>query len=524
MTSAASQSSTTVNSSVTEKRDSIIKQTDIEKVAESPITSGTTPSTPPPYTAFSNARISCIIAIVTCAGFLGPVSGNIYIPILQQMQEVFNCSTTTINATVSVFMVFFAIAPLLWAPYADIGGRKTLYIVSLLFFIIANILLATVPANIGALFVLRIVQAFGASSVMSVGTATVADVTPPKDRAKVISYFMLGPQLGPILGPILSIIAWNGAWRWIFGFLAILGGVIYLAIVFCLPETLRCLVGNGEKVQLDGFFVKPRLTQKSLLSEDESKKYPLPPKPSLRGYWNIFKFKPVALCSFNNGLLFAGFYAMSVTFAEVLKDHYHFSSLHVSLSYICPGVSLVSGSLIGGRISDYLRTRMNIRHPGRYIPEHRFTLQFVGLAISLSGLLGYGWCIAKHHHVVSVFVFTFLTGFGMTFVFVTTTTYLTECSPAQKASSVAVANFFRNASAAVSSVIIHILVEKMGWGWCFTGLALLDVLGIAIVFFIIWKGPAWRKEWNDQKQNGLNSSSAPPTTPAPPGDIGPKSQ
>ena len=104
-------------------------------------------------------------------------------------------------------MFVFAIAPLIWASWADYRGRKTLYLIPLIFFILANILLAATPANIVGLYILRVLQAFGASSVISVGAGTVADIIEPKHRAKAISVFMWGPQLGPVLGPVLSIIA-----------------------------------------------------------------------------------------------------------------------------------------------------------------------------------------------------------------------------------------------------------------------------------------------------------------------------
>lgn len=462
----------------------------------------TNPS-PVQYSAFPQSRKNFILFLVTMAGFLGPVSGNIYIPILPQLQEVFQCSETTINATVSVFMAIFAISPLLWASWADFGGRKLLYITSLIFYIVSNILLAAIPPNIGALFVLRIVQAFGASSVMSVGAGTVADIIEPKNRAKAISYFMLGPQLGPILGPILSVIASGGEWRWIFGFLAIYGGVVYLLILFMLPETLRYLVGNGEVYNSSSnsffsWFTFPKHFKQPKLIED-SPRFPKPPKPSLKNYYHILKYKPVLLCSINAGLLFATFYGMSVTFARVLQDNYGFNSLQRSFAYVCPGVSLISGSLIGGRLSDYLRKRMIAKDPTHYVPEHRFSLQLVGLLISMAGILGYGWLVDKHVHVASVFVFTFLGGFGMTWVFVTTTTYLTECSTKQPATNVAIGNFFRNAAAAISSVIIDQLIKKMGFGWCFTGLALIDLIGIGFVVILMVYGPKWRREWEESR-------------------------
>lgn len=446
------------------------------------------------YSAFSSTRKAIILGIVTFAGFLGPASGNIYIPILPLLQREFRVSSTCINATVSVFMFTFAFAPLFWSSWADFGGRKTLYLISLLVFLLANLLLAVLPANIGALFVLRIVQAFGASSVMSVGAGTVSDIFEPAKRARAISYFMLGPQLGPVIGPIISTIASNNQWRWTFGFLAIATSVVYIAILFLLPETLRYLVGNGSILQEKGLIVVPKFFQNRIVQDE--KKFPKPPKPRFVNFWKMLKFKPVLLCSINCGILFASFYGMSVTFTRVLRNDYNFSTLNACLAYICPGVSLVTGSIIGGRISDHLRKKIVALSTRNYIPENRFSIQIVGFIVSTAGILGYGWCCQMHVHVVAIFVFTFLSGFGMTWVFVTTTTYLTECSSGQPATNVALGNLMRNLSAAISSLIIEKLIEKMTFGWCFTGLALINLIGITFVIVLLLFGKKWREEFD----------------------------
>lgn len=444
-------------------------------------------TTTPSYSSFDRKKKALIIFIVTYVGFLGPVSGNIYIPILPILSEAFNVSISVINATVSVFMAVFAFAPILWASWADFGGRKTLYLISLLIFLIANILLTFLPANIVSLFILRIFQAFGASSVMSLGAGTIADVIEPKHRGKAISIFMLGPQLGPIIGPVLSIVSSDGNWRWSFGIISILSIIGYILILVMLPETLRYLVGTGEQYK-SKWFVKPRFIQKKLV---DNPLYPKPPKPSLKVYWKLLKFLPIALCSFNAGLLFASFYALSVTFTQVLKETYHFSNAERSISYLVPGISLIAGSLLSGYTSD--KSRAQIEKKTTYIPEKRFSLQIFGLVISSGGLLGYGWGCHYNIHVSAIMIFTFISGFGMTWVFTTNTTYLTECSTGQPATNVAIGNMMRNAAAALSSGIINKLIKVMGFGWCFTGLALCNVLGIIIVIILIVKGPVYRQ-------------------------------
>jgi MFS family permease len=131
------------------------------------------------YCAFPPARRRFIVGIVSAAGFLGPLAGGIYLPALPVLQQEFSVSSAAINATVSVFMALCAFAPLFWSAFADWKGRKPLYIISLAIYLVADILMAALPANFGALVFLRMVQAFGCSSVISLGAGAIADVCIP---------------------------------------------------------------------------------------------------------------------------------------------------------------------------------------------------------------------------------------------------------------------------------------------------------------------------------------------------------
>ena len=72
----------------------------------------------------------------------------------------------------------------------------------------------------------------------------------------------------------------------------------------------------------------------------------------------------------------------------------------------------------------------------------------------------------------------------MTWVFVSSTTYQTECFPTYAATLVALAGLLRNPAAAVAAVTIDPLTDVMGFGWCYTGLGLLNLVGILGVLFI----------------------------------------
>lgn len=64
----------------------------------------------------------------------------------------------------------------------------------------------------------------------------------------------------------------------------------------------------------------------------------------------------------------------------------------------------------------------------------------------------------------------------MSWVFVATTAFLSECVPQQAAGAFALGNMLRNPGAAIAAVVIPSLTSKMGIGWCFTGLAILDAV------------------------------------------------
>ncbi|KAL2859116.1 major facilitator superfamily domain-containing protein [Aspergillus lucknowensis] len=447
----------------------------------------------PPYSAFPEPRKRFFLAIVTAAGLFGPLCGAVYLPSLTLYQDVFHTTGTVVNATVSVYMVVFAVAPLIGATAADFGGRKTVYIVTLASFLVANILLASVPANIGALFVLRIFQAFGACIVTSVGAGTIADIFEPARRASALAIFLLGPQLGPILGPLIGgQFATESRWRWAFGFLALACAPVYLLILFGLPETLRCLVGNGEVFASQKWIVMPRFRQRALVEEG---KYPKPPKPTLKNYIKLLT-SPSQLIVFVNGALsFAGLYLMYVTFPSVWEERFGFSTQEVGYAYLSPGVALFLSSIATGRFSDSQRAKRVAQNPDRKIqPESRLPIQIVGFVISAAGKTMYGWFTRYHLHPSAGLAASALAAIGTAIVFVTSTSFQTECAPAQAATIVALAGLVRNIAAAIAAAIVDSLVERMGYGWCFTGVAILDVVCVLGILLIIWRGRSHGQE------------------------------
>ncbi|KAJ2901402.1 hypothetical protein MKZ38_001884 [Zalerion maritima] len=490
----------------------------------------------PQYTAFPVYRQNTILGLVTAAGFLGPLAGGIYLPALPVLETDFHVSATAINATVSVFMVVFAIGPLFWSSFADYKGRRPLYLISLAIYIIANILLAAVPTDFAALAVLRAVQAFGAAAAVAMGAGSVADVTPPAKRATAMSYFLLGPQCGPILGPVFGgLLAGEAHWRWIFAFLAILAFVVWLLIMILLPETLRARVGNGEMYSSLRGLGKVLILPPTLFSKlaPEDKRGPPPPKPSLKMYWGLLSYLPIFIVTMNTALLYSTYFCISVILPTALAEVYGWSTTAVGFGFLAVGIAMVVGSLGGGRFSDWRRKRLVMKMEAAVkddggekqfdssvssssdtqphlekprpqpVPETRLGDQIWGVVVCATGCILFGWFVHFKIHPAAVLVATFVNGFGMSSVFITTTAFLTEAVPKQAALSFALGNMLRNPGAAISAVLAPTLVKKMGWGWCFTGLGLLDLVlvGGAVVWLRVG-GTTWRERRKEQERKG----------------------
>lgn len=87
----------------------------------------------------------------------------------------------------------------------------------------------------------------------------------------------------------------------------------------------------------------------------------------------------------------------------------------------------------------------------------------------------------------------------MTWVFITTTSYLTESFKETPATLVALASLFRNPAAAVAAVVVPPLLPRMGIGWCFTGLALLELSCVASILYLMIYGKNLRTKLETKK-------------------------
>ena len=77
-------------------------------------------------------------------------------------------------------MILQGISPAFWGSLADVYGRRPIYLSTIIVYIGSCIGLALAPSY-PALLVLRMLQAFGSSSVVAVGAGVVGDIATPAE-------------------------------------------------------------------------------------------------------------------------------------------------------------------------------------------------------------------------------------------------------------------------------------------------------------------------------------------------------
>jgi MFS family permease len=122
---------------------------------------------------------------------------------LLQIVTEFGASQTLVTAGLSLFVLGFALGPLIWAPTSELYGRQWVFFGTFAAFTAFNAGAAG-SQNIWTLLILRFFGgAFGSSPLTNAG-GVVADMFAAKERGKAMAIFSVAPFMGPVIGPIAA--------------------------------------------------------------------------------------------------------------------------------------------------------------------------------------------------------------------------------------------------------------------------------------------------------------------------------
>jgi len=137
----------------------------------------------------------------------------------------------------TAYLIVSTIATPIYGKLSDIFGRRPLFLIAILIFIVGSIL-ASFSTSMVELAAFRAIQGLGAGGLMSMPLAIMGDILAPRERAKYQGYFLavfgISSVIGPLVGGVFAgadQILWITGWRWVF-LINVPIGIVALAIVW----------------------------------------------------------------------------------------------------------------------------------------------------------------------------------------------------------------------------------------------------------------------------------------------------
>ena len=326
--------------------------------------------------------------------------------------------------TTTVFILFTGVIPLLITPFANIYGRRPLYII-FTFIAIAGFVGSAAAPTWGGVLTGRVFAGIGCSIPLGIGAATICDLFVQGERGLPMGIYAWAVTNGPHIAPIAGgYISQRYGWRWTIWISAIIEACLLLIALFTFPETLfsrQDFSKLEERPFLQRMFFHGKVLDRRIRLRD----FFLP----LR----MIKYTAVTLpCIMYMVNLTYGSPLFAVTGSFIGAAFFHFDLEQTGLFL---GVPLTVGCLIGefsaGWVSDLIINTYAKRHCGYRKAEARlYLLPLVSLCAIGTGTFGYS--IEHHKPWIQAAICMAVSGFGTQ---VATTLVYTYCCDSYKPQS-----------------------------------------------------------------------------------------
>lgn len=279
-----------------------------------------TPATfPPPY------RFWTILLIMVLAESASIMSTDLYTPSLPYLTEYFETTPELLKLTISLNLIAFAVAQLIYGPLSDRFGRRPVFLGSIFLFALASIACGFAK-SIDQLLVARLLQGLFAAAEAVMCLAVFKDLFTEKEQVKAYAIYGMAIALTPAVAPIIGgyVHIWLG-WEFNFYLTALFGIFTGVLIYFLLPEST---IPDPHAIRLGSI---------------------------VRNYWSVFTNRVFLVYACLSGMAL-GFVYLFVTAAPfILISYFGVETQHFGYYQAAIVVSFFLGSMLATRLVDLWR-------------------------------------------------------------------------------------------------------------------------------------------------------------------------
>ncbi|RDU63401.1 MULTISPECIES: multidrug effflux MFS transporter [Helicobacter] len=185
------------------------------------------------YQGFAKARLIVILAFMSS---LAPLSTDMYLPALGEVQRSFATTPFYAQLSLAIFFIAFAFGQLIYGPLSDVYGRKKPLYIGIALFIVASFACISFD-SVDSFIFWRFLQALGGCAGVVIARAIINDNFALKEAASAFALMMVVSSLAPMLAPVFGGFLLDFfSWKSIFATLFALGILLFVLIIFGIQE------------------------------------------------------------------------------------------------------------------------------------------------------------------------------------------------------------------------------------------------------------------------------------------------
>lgn len=330
--------------------------------------------------------------------------------------EQYGISLDQMNWTVAIPALGLAVGPLIWSSLADIYGRRTIFLVGTTMAFASTIGAAKAPDYSGYMAA-RFFQGLGVSPASTVGLAIINDMFYEYERGQKVGLWVLALDQGLLFGPLIGGFMNMVNQYWVNWLNAILFGIVLVAEIFFLPETLyprNQMLAKMPYCESDSAVVDLEKTErKTSIAQDISLKRTLQlpflnvqPVPGMRHpkVWDslvrfICTWKYAAVSGTISIYSFGWYWWILSVITYIPSAYAQYQPQIQGLLFI----GLILGTLFAevfcsGTLSDWLVKKLAKKNDGVKVAEMRLWLAYPASLATAIGLILWGISIDKQYH------------------------------------------------------------------------------------------------------------------------------
>ncbi|WVQ85702.1 hypothetical protein IAT38_007868 [Cryptococcus sp. DSM 104549] len=392
----------------------------------------------------------------------------------------------------SLYVLGFALGPMLLAPLSEYWGRRPVYLVSWTIFTLFQLPLA-LAKNTATVLVCRFIQGFSGAAPLANTGGVVHDVFGIDEGGLAVAIYALSSADGPPFGNVLSgFLAQEQGWRWLFWAYLIIFGAFLVIIFFCLPETRSTIILTRKSAALRSATNTPFYAEHELVKKAPGHFYHV---TIVRAFKFLFTERITYLCAGINGFVFGMIFLSNEAFPLVFGTGNHGHGwTHSGVVNLTFGAYAV-GAIIGFALTPLQEAqyRRACHRLGRSDPEARWWSSLWATPAMPLGLMIAAWTSYPTLPWIAPLIGFTLFGFGFYVILAAILNYVVDGYGHYSASALGGVVFVRNIVGAVFPLFSSQMFKGMGNQWALFLLSMVSFLMVPVPFYLYYRGAVVRQ-------------------------------